>query len=283
LDQLHEESLASAEGIAKQNELAARNGRAADGTAIIATVSEIEDLLSQGFVTKTVRPLGDPLRYAVAQWSKIRPMAESQSTSSWPLPLMPGQPLEREFVDNFESLRLTGHGRPNHRRCTHERKLSIEAAPPWRGGFFRYAPAMKSGATLLSGAISVLWVTGSRAGHHRGEVQLPKTRAAPVMTKRYEVVTKGGVLGTNPPIAVVYLEGNFAQPASLPTKAVTQKDLDFLPALLPIQTGTRVEFPNEDDTLSQHLFLLARETLRSGRYRPDDARFRRKSSTKPAW
>src|SRR5438045_8149455 len=81
-----------------------------------------------------------------------------------------------------------------------------------------------------------------------GRVELPKSRSAPVQAKRYEIVTKAGVLSTRPPLAVVYLDGNFPRPASLPMKEVGQKDLIFVPALLPIQVGTRVEFPNMDDT-----------------------------------
>src|SRR5512133_1459667 len=81
-----------------------------------------------------------------------------------------------------------------------------------------------------------------------GRVELPKSRAAPVQAKRYEIVTKAGVLSTQPPLAVVYLEGNFQRPASLPIKELAQKDLAFVPVLLPIEVGTRVEFPNLDDT-----------------------------------
>ena len=79
-------------------------------------------------------------------------------------------------------------------------------------------------------------------------MELPKSRAAPVQAKRYEIVTKAGVLSTQPPLAVVYLDGNFQRPASLPIKELAQKDLTFVPVLLPIETGTRVEFPNLDDT-----------------------------------
>jgi hypothetical protein len=39
-----------------------------------------------------------------------------------------------------------------------------------------------------------------------GRVTLSKTRSAPVVTKRYEIVTKGGVIAPSPPVAVVYLE-----------------------------------------------------------------------------
>ena len=77
-----------------------------------------------------------------------------------------------------------------------------------------------------------------------GRVELPKSRSAPVVTKRYEIVTKGGVLAPSPPLAVVYLEGSFSKPGTLATKEIVQKELTFIPALLPVQAGTKVEFPN---------------------------------------
>src|SRR5882672_2721934 len=79
-----------------------------------------------------------------------------------------------------------------------------------------------------------------------GRVELPKSHTAPVQAKRYEIVTKGGVLSTQPPLAVVYLDGSFPKPASLPAKEVAQKDLTFVPALLPVPAGTKVEFPSFD-------------------------------------
>jgi plastocyanin len=104
-----------------------------------------------------------------------------------------------------------------------------------------------------------------------GRVELPKSRSAPVMAKRYEVVTTGGVLGTNPPLAIVYLEGSFPKPASLPTKEVAQKDLAFLPALLAIQVGTKVEFPNlEKDTYHNIFSYSPAKRFDLGRYRPDE-------------
>lgn len=103
-----------------------------------------------------------------------------------------------------------------------------------------------------------------------GRVELPKTRSAPVMTKRYEVVSKGGVLATNPPLAVVYLEGQFATRSATPMKQVTQKDLNFVPALLPVQIGTTVEFPNEDDTYHNIFSYSPAKRFDLGRYRPDE-------------
>jgi len=104
-----------------------------------------------------------------------------------------------------------------------------------------------------------------------GRVELPKTKSAPVMTKRYEIVTSGGVLSTSPPLAVVYLEGSFPKPGNLPTKQVAQKDLAFVPALLPVQVGTRVEFPNlEKDTYHNIFSYSPAKRFDLGRYRPDE-------------
>jgi plastocyanin len=103
-----------------------------------------------------------------------------------------------------------------------------------------------------------------------GRVELPQTKSAPVMTKRYEIVTKGGVLATNPPLAVVYLENAASKAGSLPTKQVSQKDMNFVPALLAIQTGTTVEFPNEDDTYHNIFSYSPTKRFDLGRYRPDE-------------
>jgi plastocyanin len=103
-----------------------------------------------------------------------------------------------------------------------------------------------------------------------GRVELPKSRSAPVQAKRYEIVTKAGVLSTQPPLAVVYLAGNFPRPASLPIKELAQKDLTFAPPLLPIEIGTRVEFPNLDDTYHNIFSYSPTKRFDLGRYRPEE-------------
>ena len=107
-------------------------------------------------------------------------------------------------------------------------------------------------------------------GTIEGRVELPKAHSAPVLTKRYEVVTKGGVLSTDPPVAVVYLEGSFARPGSLPKKQVLQKDLLFSPGLLPVQVGTTVEFPNDDDTYHNIFSYSPAKRFDLGRYRKEE-------------
>jgi plastocyanin len=103
-----------------------------------------------------------------------------------------------------------------------------------------------------------------------GRVELPQARSAPVVAKRYEIVTKGGVVSTIPPVAVVYMVGSFPKPNSHTTKQIAQKDLTFLPSLLPVQAGTRVEFPNLDDTYHSIFSYSPAKRFDLGRYRSDE-------------
>jgi plastocyanin len=103
-----------------------------------------------------------------------------------------------------------------------------------------------------------------------GRVELSKSLPAPVMNKRYEVVTKGGVIATSPPLAVIYLEGSFSRVTTPPTQQVAQKDLTFVPLLLPVQVGTKVEFPNLDDTYHNIFSFSPAKRFDLGRYRSDE-------------
>jgi plastocyanin len=125
---------------------------------------------------------------------------------------------------------------------------------------------------LVSIAAAALQLTGALKADIvvEGQVALPAGRTAPVMNKRYEIVSKGGVIATNPPLAVVYLEGTFVPPAAAATVQLPQKDLAFVPSLLPIQVGTRVEFPNLDDTYHNIFSYSAPKRFDLGRYRPDE-------------
>ena len=118
--------------------------------------------------------------------------------------------------------------------------------------------------------LSLLPVALPASATVEGRVELPKSRSAPVQAKRYEIVSKGGVLSTQPPLAVVYLDGSFPQSGSLPTKEVTQKDLTFIPALLPVRVGTKVEFPSLDDTYHNIFSYSPAKRFDLGRYRPDE-------------
>ena len=126
------------------------------------------------------------------------------------------------------------------------------------------------GLHWCSAIVSLVPVALASSATVEGNVELPKSHSAPVQAKRYQIVTKGGVLSTQPPLAVVYLDGSFPKPASLPTKQVTQKDLTFIPALLPVRAGTKVEFPNLDDTYHNIFSYSPAKRFDLGRYRPDE-------------
>ena len=126
------------------------------------------------------------------------------------------------------------------------------------------------GLLWLNAVFPILPVALLASAAVEGRVELPKSHSAPVQAKRYQIVTKGGVLSTQPPLAVVYLEGSFPRPASLPTKEVAQKDLTFIPSLLPVRVGTKVEFPNLDDTYHNIFSYSPPKRFDLGRYRPDE-------------
>jgi hypothetical protein len=103
-----------------------------------------------------------------------------------------------------------------------------------------------------------------------GRVGLPKSHSAPVVAKRYEIVTRAGVLSTQPPLAVVYLAGSFPKMRLPPTNQIAQKNLAFVPSLLPVQVGTKVEFPNLDDTYHSIFSYSPAKRFDLGRYRPEE-------------
>jgi len=132
---------------------------------------------------------------------------------------------------------------------------------------------MNSILTRAAGAVAVCVVLAGRVAAQctvEGRVELPKALHAPVMNKRYGIVSFGGVLAPYPPVAVVYLEGSFPKPSVPATARMAQKDLNFSPALLPIQVGTRVEFPNQDDTYHNIFSYSPAKRFDLGRYPKDE-------------
>lgn len=99
-----------------------------------------------------------------------------------------------------------------------------------------------------------------------GRVELPRTRPAPVANKRYKIVSTGGVLAPYPPFSVVWLEGSFQEAIDLPVQQMSQKDLAFVTPLMPIRTGTRVEFPNLDSTFHNIFSFSPAKRFDLGRY-----------------
>lgn len=104
-----DKALNTADGRKAIADLIQKNGRDLDGTGIIASVSEIDNLFSKGFVTKTTRPLNDTLRYSICPVIKDPRnggIARDQFLAYTRNP--DGSPLEPEFLRNFNSLQTTG-------------------------------------------------------------------------------------------------------------------------------------------------------------------------------
>lgn len=129
---------------------------------------------------------------------------------------------------------------------------------------------MISRSLFLLAAVSALPSVGRAQATVEGRVELPRGHSAPVVTRRYEVVSQGGVMATDPPLAVVYLEGPFPPGAPPATRQLPQKGLAFLPTLLPVQVGTKVEFPNLDETYHNIFSFSPAKRFDLGRYRPDE-------------
>lgn len=129
---------------------------------------------------------------------------------------------------------------------------------------------MDAGLVLLLWALVLIPFTVGAQSVLEGRVELPKTRTAPVMNKRYEIVTKGGVVAPSPPVAVIFLEGDFPKTAPVGMQQLIQKDFLFHPSILPVQTGTKVEFPNLDNAYHNVFSFSPTKRFDLGRYRPED-------------
>lgn len=105
-----------------------------------------------------------------------------------------------------------------------------------------------------------------------GTVSLPKPPREPVPLPRYpnQLVQPAA---PDPPVAVVYLEGQFPVAAVTNAPRVTvmgQRHFQFTPGLLPIQKGTLVEFPNQDDFYHNVFSYSKTKRFDLGRYRKEE-------------
>ena len=106
-----------------------------------------------------------------------------------------------------------------------------------------------------------------------GVVQLPPPTVVRALDQRYGTNAEAALTPSNPPAAVVYLEGSFssnAKQASGTAAQMAQKNMLFAPDLIAIHTGGSVEFPNEDDTYHNVFSYSKTKRFDLGRYRKDE-------------
>ena len=102
-----------------------------------------------------------------------------------------------------------------------------------------------------------------------GKVTLPKPEIPAGTPARYPGQV-GEVAPADRPTAVVYLEGQFPARDTVGTNEVLQSGMQFRPALLPVQVGTWVVFPNGDDFYHNVFSYSKPKRFDLGRYRKED-------------
>jgi plastocyanin len=102
-----------------------------------------------------------------------------------------------------------------------------------------------------------------------GRVDLPRPDDKQIMAGRYQMNPQTQAKAADGPGAVVYLEGELPKSSSGTGVAaeMIQKNISFTPGLLAIQAGTRVEFPNLDDTYHNVFSYSKTKRFDLGRYR----------------
>jgi plastocyanin len=126
----------------------------------------------------------------------------------------------------------------------------------------------------LMAAVFLLW---SMAAHSQavieGKVVLPDPEKVVAAPPRYAGQV-GEVAPADPPVAVVYLEGQFPAAATNsvpPTAELWQRGMQFRPSLLPVRVGTPVAFPNGDAFYHNVFSYSKSKRFDLGRYRKEDA------------
>ena len=106
-----------------------------------------------------------------------------------------------------------------------------------------------------------------------GKVELPKPTMARPLNQRYRTDVEVPEAPTDPPIAVVYLIGDFPAKSNSAAKSpaqMAQKNMMFDPELIPIQVGTAVDFPNLDDTYHNVFSYSKTKRFDLGRFRKNE-------------
>lgn len=135
---------------------------------------------------------------------------------------------------------------------------------------------MNGRSTVCGGVLAalILSAAGSSRGQAvlEGKVVLPPPEVSSAPPPRYAGQV-GEIAPADPPVAVVYLEGQFpAAAAKIPpgTNEVWQRGMQFRPAVLPVRVGATVSFPNGDEFYHNVFSYSKPKRFDLGRYRKDD-------------
>jgi plastocyanin len=97
---------------------------------------------------------------------------------------------------------------------------------------------------------------------------------ARALNQRYQASVEAPLTPSNPPAAVVYLEGDLSPVEKTAAKTTAaqmpQKNIAFAPDLIAVCVGTAVEFPNRDDTYHNVFSYSKTKRFDLGRFRKDE-------------
>jgi len=110
--------------------------------------------------------------------------------------------------------------------------------------------------------------------------RIAESHSAPVVNKRYEIVTRGGA-GAEPPVAVVYLEGSF--PQRHPRLSSNHPDnFTFVRHCCQCWWVRKWSFRSRQH-FPQYILVLPSKRFDLGRYRPDEKPVPSQVFDKPGW
>lgn len=138
------------------------------------------------------------------------------------------------------------------------------------GGIIIVGTIMRVFFVMLAASIC-LEAVAFCGGSVEGTITLDSMRPQPV-SPGYKPQTVKPIQDTEPPVAIVYLEGPGAARAARKPQAVRirQNGYQFRPSILAVQAGTTVEFPNEDDEFHNVFSYSKTKRFDLGRYRKDE-------------
>ena len=126
---------------------------------------------------------------------------------------------------------------------------------------------------LLSGTLAaVAWLPTAHAlGTVEGSVVMEAMR--PATGPGYRAQTKNPVEAPDPAIAIVFLETDDGKYPTIRVDQVLrigQRGYQFRPAVMAVQTGSRIAFPNEDDEFHNVFSYSPARQFDLGRFRKDE-------------
>jgi plastocyanin len=103
------------------------------------------------------------------------------------------------------------------------------------------------GIALLSILLLIAANEAGSAATVEGIVTLPASATQPAAKPRYPTAASYDVGPPDPPVAIVYLDGDFEPAGAGASAEVAQQHYQFAPGVLAVRRGTVVRFPNRDD------------------------------------